>query len=1435
MLKNLHAFVLMLFLSAFSQNTFAQFPYTNSFTTSSATGVVVGGTAYLTAGDSRTTDTQGNGYLRLTSNANSQAGYAYVSNSFPSTKGISTSFEYFTYGGTGADGISFFLFDASVTTFRVGDYGGSLGYSYSISNGLSKGYLGIGLDEFGNFSASGFGPGGTGVAPNSVTIRGAWDDSRGGYYMLNTTQVSSGSYGFTTIGSSAARAQSGATGYRKVYIDIIPNINGGYNITVKIQHDAVSTPVTIVNNLYYSKAAPANLKFGFAASTGGSNNYHEIRNVSVTLPASSQSALTTPTQSNQTLTTCSNNTGTVNISSGFVTTNTPNGSINTASVDLDPTTTGIQTTYTVASKGTFTSDGSGNITFTPLNSTVSGTAVCNFTVADNYGATSNTATLTATINTAPALTGSQTNVTCNGSSNGSATVVASNGKAPYTYNWSPSGGSTATASNLSPGTYTVTVTDANGCSSTRSYTITQPAALTATTSQTNVGIYGGSTGSAAITVSGGTAPYTYLWSPSGGTAATASNLSAGTYTVTTTDVNGCTINRNYTITQPAVSTNSNLSNFTISSGTISPAFAAGTTSYSASVNNLVSSITVTPTTSDAYATITVNGVAVSSGSASQAIALSTGSNTITTVVTAQDGTTKTYNLNVTRLKDSQTITFNSISTKTYGDADFDAGATTSSNLAVTYTSSDQTVATIVNNKVHIIGTGTVNITATQAGNNDYNAATTIAQNLTVNKAPLTITATNQTKTYGTANPDLTAGYTGFVNSETSTVLTTQPTFTTPATITSAVGSYPINVTGAVAANYQISYVNGSLSVYPGIQTITFTASSKTYGDPDFTINAVASSGLPVTYSSNDPAIATIDNDGAVHIVAAGKVIISALQTGNGNYVATTRINQQITINKAPLTITADNQNKNYGDQNPVLTVSYDGFVNNETVANVTVQPTVSTTATTNSAVGTYPITVDGAASNNYNFTYINGVLAVNQITQTLTFAAPDIKTYGDADFSLNATVSSGLPITYISSDSTVATVNNAGVVHILSAGNATITASQAGNNGYIATAAITQNLTVNKASLTLTADDQTVSYGAAMPTLTFHGNGFVNGENQQVLTTQPVLTTTATATSEAGTYPITIANADAANYIINYAPGTLTISPAVQTIAVASPTTKIYGDANFNLNATSNNTAFPLTYISSNPALATVDASGNVHILGAGTVTFTISKAGNNNYASTNVTQIITINQAQLIISVDNQTRAYGAVNPAFTVSYNGFVNAETAAVFNSPPTLSTTANINSPAGNYPINASDAAAANYVFTYMPGTLTVGNPMVSGVSFTQNIIYENQPAGTLAGTLSATSPDPNTVFTYTFLSGMGSADNNSFTIQGNKILAAKSFNFEQQASYSILVRATNQYGLYFDQQFTIQISDVNEAPTLAAIATQLVCNFSSAQKINLTGI
>ncbi|WP_162910835.1 LamG-like jellyroll fold domain-containing protein [Hymenobacter oligotrophus] len=144
------------------------------------------------------------------------------------------------------------------------------------------------------------------------------------------------------------------------------------------------------------------------------------------------------------------------------------------------------------------------------------------------------------------------NVACFGGSNGRINLTPTGGTGPYTYNWA-GGPTTEDRTGLIAGTYTVTITDANGCTGTVTATVTQPAeALTVTpVSQTNVSCNGGSTGAATVSVTGGTAPYTYSWSPSGGTAATASNLTAGTYTVTVADANGCTAQRSFTLTQPS--------------------------------------------------------------------------------------------------------------------------------------------------------------------------------------------------------------------------------------------------------------------------------------------------------------------------------------------------------------------------------------------------------------------------------------------------------------------------------------------------------------------------------------------------------------------------------------------------------------------------------------------------------------------------------------------------------------------------------------------------------------------------------------------------------------------------------------------------------------------------------------------------------------------
>jgi hypothetical protein len=173
------------------------------------------------------------------------------------------------------------------------------------------------------------------------------------------------------------------------------------------------------------------------------------------------------------------------------------------------------------------------------------------TVTDNNGCVS---TASATITEPGLLTASPgpiDNVSCFGGSNGVVAANASGGVSPYTYVWS-GGGTNATKTGLPTGTYTISVTDYHGCIATASTTITQPTLLTVSAIQSgNISCLGGNNGSVSATPSGGTSPYTYSWS-GGGSGAIKSGISAGTYTITLTDNNGCTATASTLITQPTL-------------------------------------------------------------------------------------------------------------------------------------------------------------------------------------------------------------------------------------------------------------------------------------------------------------------------------------------------------------------------------------------------------------------------------------------------------------------------------------------------------------------------------------------------------------------------------------------------------------------------------------------------------------------------------------------------------------------------------------------------------------------------------------------------------------------------------------------------------------------------------------------------------------------
>ena len=156
------------------------------------------------------------------------------------------------------------------------------------------------------------------------------------------------------------------------------------------------------------------------------------------------------------------------------------------------------------------------------------------------------------VNESPVATCSSTDSGCNGTGTGTATVSATGGEAPYTYAWS-NGGTTATITGLMAGTYSVTVTDANGCTDDCTATVGEPSGLTADCGSTDASCNGVADGTADVTATGGSAPYTYAWS-NGATTASLTGVAAGTYSVTVTDANGCTATCSATVSEPTVLT-----------------------------------------------------------------------------------------------------------------------------------------------------------------------------------------------------------------------------------------------------------------------------------------------------------------------------------------------------------------------------------------------------------------------------------------------------------------------------------------------------------------------------------------------------------------------------------------------------------------------------------------------------------------------------------------------------------------------------------------------------------------------------------------------------------------------------------------------------------------------------------------------------------------
>jgi len=556
--------------------------------------------------------------------------------------------------------------------------------------------------------------------------------------------------------------------------------------------------------------------------------------------------------------------------------------------------------------------------------------------------------------------------------------------------------------------------------------------------------------------------------------------------------------------------------------------------------------------------------------------------------------------------------------------------------------------------------------------------------LTIIKAPLTVTADNKTKKQGEAMPEFTATYSGFKNGETEAVLSAAPQFACDANEASAPGDYGIEVFGAEATNYEISYRNGTLTVTEAdAVVVTVKSCSRKYGDLnpsqfEYTVEGGVLSGEP-SISCN----ATVTSP-----VGDYDITISKGSVTNYNV---TFVSGTLTVEKASLTIKADDKEMIIGNVLPEFTATYKGLKNSESPSALTKLPDFQCSANSQSPAGSYNISAFGAEAQNYEISYESGMLTV--VDPPLIVKVIDVeREYGEKNPAFQYVVEGGNLIGHPSLTCKATSDSQAGRYDIVIEKGTVLNANVTYQNGL---------LTVTKAPLNIKADDKYVIQGEELPEFTASYRGFKLNDDETSLKKTPVFSCEVGSSAQVGEFAIIALGAESDNYDISYTQGMLkVVEPQITVRAVSL--TRIYGDAN------------PvLEYIVEGGTLRgkpLIQCDATV-LSDVGEYEIVIERGTVSNNSVTFVNGILSIEQAPLTITADDKRMILGEEMPSFTATYSGFKNDDTPAVLESEPQFSCSATSTSDPGEYTIEVSDARARNYAITYVSGALFIEQPPI----------------------------------------------------------------------------------------------------------------------------
>jgi hypothetical protein len=825
--------------------------------------------------------------------------------------------------------------------------------------------------------------------------------------------------------------------------------------------------------------------------------------------------------------------------------------------------------------------------------------------------------------------------------------------------------------------------------------------------------------------------------------------------------------------------------------------------------------------------------------------------------------TKTASLTVNTSAPSLS-SFNSI-TKNYGDTAFTLTAPTSnSSGAFTYSSSDQSVATISGSTVTIVGAGTATITATQAASGNYASGSTTAT-LTVNSSAPTISSFNSiTKNYGetpftiTAPTSNSSGAFTYTSSDQSVATISGSTVTIV-----AAGTATITATQAASGNYASGSTTATLTVNTIAPTIgTMAAINKTYGDADFSLTAPSSnSSGAFTYSSSDQSVATISGSTA-SLAGTGTTTITATQAANGNYTSGS-VTTTLTVYAPPTaynvtgggtycaggsgfavglsgsevgvsyqlvrggstnvgtSVSGTGSALNFGTQTtagnytvvathqttsnsvamtgnatisinalPTITLSYIDDVSplatsftipfttttgspdqySISTANPNAMPNFSTLS--NASLTSSPISVtipQGNADQEYSFT-LTVTNSTTGCSQTYPFSF-HITTLAHGSIGSSQTICSGSApatftntasatgagtITYSWEKSTVSV--NSGFTAINGAASSTYTSGALTQTTYFKRVANNGVETSDSDPITITVTPtNTVGSASSSPTLYINtalndithattgatGIGTATGLPSGVTATWATNTITISGTTTAfGTFNYTVPLTGGCGSVS--ATGTITVNALIPTIGSFSISTKSFGDADFSLTTPTSDSAGAFTFTSSNASVATISGS-TVTIVGAGTATIMASQAADGNFASGSTSATLTVNAISPTIgTLSSITKSFGDADFSITDPTSNSSGTFTYTSSNtSVATISGTTVTIVGAGTATITATQAANGNYTAGTTTATLTVNT--IAPTLGTFNSITKNY--GDANFSLTAPTSDSSGSFTF----------------------------------------------------------------------------------------